>query len=37
MLKLCDYGNAVCCQKVRITLREKALDWDGRAATRSLR
>src|SRR3954451_21800694 len=23
-----DYGNSVCCQKVRITLCEKGLDWD---------
>jgi glutathione S-transferase len=28
MLTLYDYGNSVCCQKVRITLREKGLDWD---------
>ena len=27
MLVLYDYGNSVCCQKVRITLREKGLDW----------
>ena len=24
---LYDFGNSVCCQKVRITLREKGLDW----------
>jgi glutathione S-transferase len=28
MLSLYDYGNSVCCQKVRITLREKGLEWD---------
>ena len=28
MLTLYDYGNSVCCQKVRLTLREKGLDWD---------
>ena len=28
MLTLYDYGNSVCCQKVRITLREKGLDWE---------
>jgi glutathione S-transferase len=28
MLTLYDYGNSVCCQKVRITLCEKGLDWD---------
>lgn len=27
MLTLYDFGNSVCCQKVRITLRAKALDW----------
>lgn len=27
MLILYDFGNSVCCQKVRITLREKGLDW----------
>jgi glutathione S-transferase len=27
MLSLYDYGNSVCCQKVRITLREKGLEW----------
>jgi glutathione S-transferase len=26
-LLLYDFGNSVCCQKVRITLRAKALDW----------
>jgi glutathione S-transferase len=25
---LYDFGNSVCCQKVRITLREKGLDWE---------
>jgi glutathione S-transferase len=28
MLTLYDFGNSVCCQKVRITLREKGLDWE---------
>jgi glutathione S-transferase len=28
MLTLYDFGNSVCCQKVRITLRAKGLDWD---------
>jgi glutathione S-transferase len=28
MLTLFDFGNSVCCQKVRITLRAKGLDWD---------
>jgi glutathione S-transferase len=28
MLTLYDYGNSVCCQKVRITLRAKGLEWD---------
>jgi glutathione S-transferase len=28
MLILYDFGNSVCCQKVRITLREKGLDWE---------
>jgi glutathione S-transferase len=28
MLTLYDFGNSVCCQKVRITLRAKALDWE---------
>jgi glutathione S-transferase len=28
VLKLYDFGNSVCCQKVRITLREKGLDWE---------
>ncbi|HEY7662519.1 MAG TPA: glutathione S-transferase N-terminal domain-containing protein, partial [Xanthobacteraceae bacterium] len=27
MLTLYDFGNSVCCQKVRITLCEKGLDW----------
>jgi glutathione S-transferase len=27
MIVLYDFGNSVCCQKVRITLREKNLDW----------
>jgi glutathione S-transferase len=27
MLVLYDFGNSVCCQKVRITLREKGLEW----------
>ena len=27
MLTLYDYGNSVCCQKVRITLRAKGLEW----------
>jgi glutathione S-transferase len=27
MLILYDFGNSVCCQKVRITLRAKGLDW----------
>ena len=27
-LVLYDFGNSVCCQKVRITLRAKGLDWD---------
>ncbi len=30
MLVLYDYGNSVCCQKVRITLREKGLEWEAR-------
>ena len=30
MLILYDFGNSVCCQKVRITLREKGLDWEAR-------
>jgi len=30
MLILYDYGNSVCCQKVRITLIEKALTWEAR-------
>ena len=28
MLTLYDFGNSVCCQKVRITLREKGLTWE---------
>ena len=28
MLLLYDFGNSVCCQKVRITLRAKGLDWE---------
>jgi glutathione S-transferase len=27
MLTLYDFGNSVCCQKVRITMRAKGLDW----------
>ena len=27
MITLYDFGNSVCCQKVRITLTEKGLDW----------
>ncbi len=27
-LILYDFGNSVCCQKVRITLRAKGLEWD---------
>jgi glutathione S-transferase len=27
MLTLYDFGNSVCCQKVRITLTEKGLAW----------
>ena len=30
MIVLYDYGNSVCCQKVRITLREKGLEWEAR-------
>lgn len=30
MLALYDFGNSVCCQKVRITLRAKGLDWEAR-------
>ena len=30
MLILYDYGNSVCCQKVRITLTEKELPWEPR-------
>ena len=28
MITLYDFGNSVCCQKVRITLTAKGLDWD---------
>ena len=28
MLTLYDFGNSVCCQKVRITLRAKGLNWE---------
>ena len=28
MITLYDFGNSVCCQKVRITLVEKGLTWD---------
>jgi glutathione S-transferase len=28
MLTLFDFGNSVCCQKVRITMRAKGLDWE---------
>jgi glutathione S-transferase len=28
MLMLYDFGNSVCCQKVRITMRAKELDWE---------
>ena len=28
MLTLYDFGNSVCCQKVRITMVEKDLTWD---------
>src|SRR5262245_51858994 len=28
MLTLYDFGNSVCCQKVRITMCAKGLDWD---------
>jgi glutathione S-transferase len=27
MIFLYDFGSSVCCQKVRITLSEKGLDW----------
>lgn len=30
MLILYDFGNSVCCQKVRITMRAKGLDWEAR-------
>jgi len=29
-LILYDFGNSVCCQKVRVTLRAKGLDWEAR-------
>jgi len=28
MLTLYDFGNSVCCQKVRITMRAKGLNWE---------
>ncbi len=28
MLTLYDFGNSVCCQKVRITMRAKGLAWE---------
>src|SRR5271170_134459 len=28
MLTLYDFGNSVCCQKVRITMRAKGLVWE---------
>ena len=28
MITLYDFGNSVCCQKVRITLTAKGLEWD---------
>jgi len=28
MITLYDFGNSVCCQKVRITLRAKGLEWE---------
>lgn len=28
MLTLYDFGNSVCCQKVRVTMRAKGLDWE---------
>jgi glutathione S-transferase len=28
MITLYDLGNSVCCQKVRVTLCEKGLDWE---------
>lgn len=31
MLTLYDFGNSVCCQKVRVTLCEKGLEWQARA------
>ena len=30
MLTLYDFGNSVCCQKVRITLCEKGLEWEAK-------
>jgi len=30
MLTLYDFGNSVCCQKVRITMRAKRSDFGGR-------
>lgn len=27
MITLYDFGNSVCCQKVRVTLCEKGLEW----------
>jgi ganglioside-induced differentiation-associated protein 1 len=30
MITLYDFGNSVCCQKVRITLRAKGLNWEAR-------
>jgi glutathione S-transferase len=30
MLTLYDFGNSVCCQKVRVTLVEKGLSWEAR-------
>ena len=30
MRKLYEFGNSVCCQKVRIVLTEKGLDWESR-------
>ena len=28
MITLYEFGNSVCCQKVRVTMREKGLSWD---------
>jgi glutathione S-transferase len=28
VITLYDFGNSVCCQKVRVTLCEKGLDWE---------